>query len=156
MDLEQQILEKATQDKEAAQKIINDQAIADAIKNGAKAGDEITVVNAELPVKPSDVVSLIVEAVKKEVQEDPEKRGYQGRTFAEIVDMLNNPYNVVVGQKTTWETDSAGVPVVEDGKLKMSTQDVVEQRPPRVGQIFIGIPYAPNAVDLDLLQKALS
>ena len=42
------------------------------------------------------VYNKILELIKKEIETDPEKRGYAGKTDAEIAELLNSSFDVPV------------------------------------------------------------
>lgn len=66
--------------------------------------------------------------LRYELQNDPQGLGYAGKTDAEIAALLNNP----------WIEQIPAIP---------GPGTVPVTRPPRIFQIWLGIAYAPNAVD---------
>jgi hypothetical protein len=67
--------------------------------------------------------NLVKEKIKEEIINDPVGRGYAGKTDDEVMQLLNEPYEVDVV--------------------------VIEQRPARINQILLGIADTPNVITAD-------
>lgn len=77
------------------------------------------------------ITARMYEAIKTEVENDPKEMGYAGKSAAEIADLLNQSFTE-----------------------KESPLDTYPPAP-RISMIFVGIPFAPNAVDEALVERAL-
>lgn len=76
-----------------------------------------------------ELANVAAEALKEEIDNDPKALGYAGKSDEQIADLLNNPW-----------VESISVPEAPGGKVDL-------QRPPRINQIWRGVPYCPNTVD---------
>ena len=75
-----------------------------------------------------DLKTIIEKAIKKEITEDPEGRGYVGKTDAEVADLLNISYLVPVTS--------------------------FQEKPSRINQILLGVANTPNIVDETIVNNA--
>lgn len=66
--------------------------------------------------------------LRDELQNDPMGLGYAGKTDAEVAALLNNPW-------------------IEQIPANPGPGTVAITRPPRIFQIWLGVAFAPNAVD---------
>lgn len=69
----------------------------------------------------------IKEIIKKEIKNDPTNRGYAGKTPAEIANLLNVNYKIIR----------------EENYL------------PRIFEILIGVPFAPNIITAEQIAQIL-
>lgn len=84
--------------------------------------------NSTVAQEAQGIVTDIKTAVKKEITEDPENRGYAGKSAEEIATLINDPI------------------CAEDGSITSLA---------RTSIILAGIPYAPNALTAEDITKAL-
>lgn len=68
----------------------------------------------------TDFETKLAVKIKEELVNDPEKRGYEGKTDAEVETLLSEDYSVTVTTKTP--------------------------QPSRINQLFVGIADAPNVI----------
>lgn len=84
--------------------------------------------------------------IKKEIQTDPEGRGYAGKTPDEIAKLLSQTIEV--------KTD-----ILYEEPIKPKPGDKVGERvevfPPRIGELLGGIEGAPNVLSSDDIEEAL-
>jgi hypothetical protein len=66
------------------------------------------------------LTDLMLEKIKEEIDNDPEKLGYAGKKDQEIADLLNNNY--------------------------FTQRIVIDEHPCRIHQILVGIADSPNIV----------
>ena len=95
----------------------------------------------------------LVERVKKELREDPQKRFYKDKEISDIMYLINEPYTVNVQR-----TDNIMVLNDDTGEVKPQevTFTVSEFRNARIYDITIGLPYAPNRVEGEVLEEAMN
>lgn len=86
------------------------------------------------------IIEILIK-VKLEINQDPKKLGYAGKTPSEIVSLLNNPYDVVTGS------------VFDDG-LQQEIPTTVKE-PARFYMLIIGVPFAPNAITEEEVATAM-
>lgn len=106
-------------------KKIQKMSIMEQAYNAAKEIETVPVLssidNSGKPVLSKlNINEKVTELIDTEIKTDPENRGYAGKTKEEQKKMLSEPYEVTV----------------DDTKIV----------PPRINSIFIGIPFAPNAI----------
>ena len=77
----------------------------------------------------TDNLKLILLKIGDELLQDPMKRGYSGKTNAEIVTLLNSPYT-----KNRTEKDQYNA---------------------RISTILLGIENAPNLVTVDMINQIM-
>lgn len=118
---------------EAIEAYIDAMALEAGNANGE--GDEMT--DADVQQLHAAALAMLME----EIQNDPEGKGYKGKTAAEIAALINEPYEV------------DGVPYVQESRIKggleleARTITPKETRPPRIHTIWLGVPHVPNVVD---------
>lgn len=102
-----------------------------------------------------DSKKLILQAIKKEIQTDPENRGYTGKTPSQIASLLLAEYKVKTGTQSYTLADRNGSPILKNGQPQVEVTDIFDTRTPRIAVILQGIPFAPNLVVLADIQEAL-
>lgn len=95
------------------------------------------------------------DAIKQEITNDPDKKGYAGKTPKQIADLMNQP--------TTVKTDIIKqaepvieVPVEVDVKVGDKIGEKVDVKDAPVLRVVLGIPGAPNALSIKDIQDALA
>ena len=69
----------------------------------------------------------ILQAIKAEVLNDPEGLGYQGKTMAQIIDLINNPYYKTVTTQVQYHARINQIlRGVADTPNSVTTQDVTD------------------------------
>lgn len=75
-----------------------------------------------------DLIEAVKVAVAKEIETDPQKRGYKDKTEAEQRILLSTPFVETITEKVILGT--------------------------HISQLFMGIPYAPNAITIEDVRNA--
>ena len=82
-----------------------------------------------------------IKRLREELRNDPDGRGYTGKTDEELQVLLTT-------EKVVYENEKS-----EDGRVY---QREVLRSPPRLGTIWTGIPYTRNKPSLDNIAEALA
>lgn len=99
------------------------------------------IANQDTKAKVKLRLRLIAKAIiKNEIQTDPMGRGYNGKTDAQIADLLNTAFTVV-----------RMVPDGLGGNVAVN-----DAYPPRLCTILAGIPYAPNRIPPGIIAEIMT
>lgn len=90
----------------------------------------------------------ILKVIQTEILDDPQDEGYQGKTPAEIVELLNNPRIVV-----TPVIYKDPPPPPKDGDVIGETTTIEDSR---TAVILVGIPETPNRLTEEDVRNALA
>lgn len=94
---------------------------------------------------------IALQALNKEITNDPKNEGYSGKTIDEVAALLNNPK--IVKTPVVYHTPPPPPPAPNDGDIIGET---VIQEDARVAVVLQGIPFAPNQVTANDVKDALA
>lgn len=89
-----------------------------------------TLDREQVESRKKEIDDLILSIIQKEIAADPMSLGYHGKSAEDIVQLLNTPYSSISGE----------------GEIQQEIQN-----PPRIYQILVGIPDAPNVITKEML-----
>jgi hypothetical protein len=88
-----------------------------------------------------------LDSLKKEIETDPSGRGYDGKTPKEIAILINSPI--------VTKTDVLQPAPVAEPKTGDKIGENVVVKDPRVFNVIMGIPDAPNIVSVDDINEVI-
>lgn len=88
----------------------------------------------------------VLDKIKKEIQNDPDGRGYAGKTPAQIAKLMSSSIEV----KTDILYEEPVIPKVGD-----KIGEKIEVKPPRIGSILGGIEGVPNVFTAEDIEEAV-